>query len=145
MRRPSIFKRRPFARDVDTSLTYPPPIEGIAPRRQKRNAKMKINPVVSNVEEITFGVEIETTIPAGLIRVGHYHNGLPVVLNPGLSGLPAPTFQGMSWKAERDCSIQVTDSQHAACEFVSPILKGEAGLTHLLEFVRRLGGKRAQV
>ena len=106
---------------------------------------MKTKNILSNVEEITFGVEIETTIPAGLIQVGHYHNGVAVVLNPGMSGSPAPTFQGMSWKAERDGSIQVTDSRHTACEFVSPILKGEAGLKHLMEFVQWLVANGAQV
>jgi hypothetical protein len=100
------------------------------------------NAISSNIEDVTFGVEIETTIPFGIIAVGGYHAGRPVIAHPGQP--PAPTFNGASWKAERDGSIQIRVSGHQACEFVSPVLKGEAGVRHLIEMVewiRSIGGK----
>ena len=51
------------------------------------------------------------------------------------SRVTAPVFGGHYWKAERDGSIQV-ESGFAPCEFVSPILHGEAGIQALREFVR---------
>ena len=60
------------------------------------------------------------------MRVGaEPHTNLP---------LNAPTFNGNHWKAERDGSIRVKPGR-VACEFVSPILKGGAGVEHLLQFV----------
>ena len=79
----------------------------------------------SNIENITFGVEIETSIPA-VIQVGGYHRGRQIE--------GAPKFQGAAWSAESDCSIR-PERGHVACEFVSPILRGEAGVLHLIEFV----------
>jgi len=83
--------------------------------------------VISNIEGLTFGVEIETTIPRGLLNVGGYHCGANVTT--------APSFNRRTWKSERDGSIRVSLPNHEACEFVSPILQGEAGLEHLCEFV----------
>lgn len=89
-------------------------------------------------EAITFGVELETTIPAlsGVI-VGSYHNGCSVRVGAA-SGttqhLTAPTFNGSHWKAERDASIRAITGR-VPCEFVSPILQGGEGVSHLLEFV----------
>lgn len=101
----------------------------------------------SQIEEITFGVELETTIPlAAQLRVGHYHAGNPVnVARAGDRLLPAPTFDGVAWRSERDGSIHVRKPGHTACEFVSPILKGEAGVRHLVEFVEWLRAIGAQV
>ena len=88
--------------------------------------------------EITFGVELETTIPAAAgIVVGPYHGGLPV--DEGLATatgqrLAAPRFGGTRWRAERDGSIRCEHGR-AACEFVSPVLAGAAGVEHLLAFV----------
>jgi hypothetical protein len=82
----------------------------------------------SNIENITFGVELETSIPP-VIRVGAYHHGSPIE--------GAPKFQGAAWLSESDCSIR-PERGHVACEFVSPILKGEAGILHLIEFVEWL-------
>jgi hypothetical protein len=103
--------------------------------------------VKSNIEEITFGVELETTIPASAqIRVGGYHAGAPVMgANAGEQSLIAPKFNGAAWKAERDGSIMIDKPGHVACEFVSPILKGEAGVRHLLEFVDFLRATGAKV
>jgi Putative amidoligase enzyme len=92
---------------------------------------------MSSIDHITFGVEIETTIPAtAYISIGGYHNGLPVTeaLHNGRR-LVAPQFNGAAWRAERDGSIQVRLPGHTPCEFVSPVLKGQAGVRHLLEFV----------
>lgn len=102
---------------------------------------------------IEFGVEIETMIPADSgIPVGGYHRGNPVVT--GLdkvtrSLLTAPVLPNSAvisvptWRADRDASIQC-DPGYVPCEFVSPILRGEAGLTNLrqmLEFIRGIGGQ----
>lgn len=93
----------------------------------------------SNIEEVTFGVEIETTIPQEKIGVGQYHVGLPVsgyYRGPDNSDwVAAPKFNGACWKAEVDGSIRVRRVGYEPCEFVSPILKGEAGVKHLIEFV----------
>ena len=98
----------------------------------------QMKPQDMKAEAITFGVELETTIPAtsGIV-VGGYHFGSPVSMAIDASdGLPltAPTFNGKQWKAERDGSITITPGR-MACEFVSPILQGAAGVEHLLQFV----------
>jgi hypothetical protein len=71
-----------------------------------------------NVNDLTFGVELEVTLPAGTCPVGGYHAGVQVPqLPPG-------------WKAERDGSIQASPGFMAA-EIVSPVLKGAEGLSQL--------------
>ena len=71
-----------------------------------------------NVNDLTFGVELEVTLPAGTCSVGGYHAGVQVpALPPG-------------WKAERDSSIQPGPGYMAA-EVVSPVLKGADGLRQL--------------
>ncbi|MFZ9937951.1 MAG: amidoligase family protein [Luteolibacter sp.] len=89
-------------------------------------------------EAITFGVELETTIPAtsGIV-VGGYHNGSTVTVGADTATNQhriAPTFNGKHWKAERDTSITIAPGR-MACEFVSPILHGSGGVEHLLQFV----------
>lgn len=81
--------------------------------------------------ELTFGIEIETTIPQGRIQVGDYQAALEA------QGLPA------GWQAKYDGSIQCTGRRQAA-EFVSPILRGETGIASVLQAVaaiRALGAK----
>src|SRR5262249_3394292 len=68
--------------------------------------------------ELTFGVEFEVTLPAGVCLVGGYHNGIQVPQLP----------QG--WRAERDGSIHTIRGRMAA-EIVSPILKGVDGLRQI--------------
>ncbi len=83
-----------------------------------------------NVEDITFGVEIETTLPRGTLAVGPHGHGCDI---PALTG----------WKADRDPSIRARNGQEA-CEFVSPVLKGSEGLKQLLAdlaVIRGLGAK----
>jgi hypothetical protein len=102
-----------------------------------------------NIENLTFGVEIETTIPiAAGVLVGAYHNGAAVAGSARKTdGAPVavPNFNGRCWKAERDSSIQIEARGHQACEFVSPILQGEAGVIHLLDFVTFLNDIGARV
>ena len=86
-----------------------------------------------NASELTFGIEIETTISNTTLsrenmRVGDYHRGLQVPYLP----------QG--WTAERDSSLR-TPAGHTACEIVSPILKGEEGLRQVIEVLRILNAK----
>ncbi len=86
-----------------------------------------------NANDIAFGIELETTIPAtDPTPIGGYHNGLPV------SWLPA------GWKAERDSSIQTLAPNRKGCEFVSPVLHGYEGLQSVLTAVDAItarGGK----
>jgi hypothetical protein len=107
---------------------------------------MTMKPIDLEAADIQFGIELETKIPvtAGL-AVGGYHFGVPVQAANATDGerLIAPTFNGQSWKAERDGSI-TTIAGEVACEFVSPILKGPDGLTALIQFVNwmnRIGAK----
>jgi hypothetical protein len=84
-----------------------------------------------NVNDMTFGVEIETTIPVGAVPVGGYHAGRQI------EGLPA------GWKAERDCSISCPVG-HEACEVVSPILKGSDGIKQVkqvCDWLNAIGAK----
>ncbi len=97
-----------------------------------------MKPQDPQAERITFGVELETTIPAtsGVV-VGAYHVGTTVRVGADIQTnftLNAPTFDGNHWKAERDGSIRIKPGR-VACEFVSPILKGGEGVEHLLQFV----------
>ncbi len=102
---------------------------------------------VNNIENITFGVEIETTIPqTAAVRIGQYHNGAQALAAIKLNGAVAefPLFEGKAWKTERDGSIVVGDFSRRACEFVSPVLRGEAGIAHLIafvEFLREIGAE----
>jgi hypothetical protein len=68
-----------------------------------------------NVNDPTFGVELEVTLPVGTCPVGGYHAGVQV------PQLPA------GWKAERDSSISA-GAGYMAAETVSPVLKGADGL-----------------
>src|SRR5262245_768655 len=103
------------------------------------------NPInyTSNIEHVTFGVELETIIPVSApINVGAYHCGISV---RGSAENPAPAFNGANWKAEEDGSIAVNLPAYRKCEFVSPILKGEAGVTHLIAWVEWLNAIGAKV
>lgn len=87
-----------------------------------------------NVQEITFGVEIETTIPRGAlsVRVGPHGCGTDI---PELAG----------WKADRDPSIRVRARGHEACEFVSPVYRGTDGLKQLLQDLGKIKALGARV
>ena len=85
-----------------------------------------------DVNDLTFGVELEVTLPAGTCPVGGYHHGVQV------PHLPA------GWKAERDCSIQ-PGAGYMAAEIVSPVLKGADGLQQLKTVCDWLNSVNAKV
>ena len=90
-----------------------------------------------NANEMTMGVEIETTAPDSAIendglRIGEYHRGIQVPYLP------------RGWKAERDGSIRTPIGYHA-CEIVSPVLCGAEGLAQVVEVVRTLEAKGHRV
>ena len=94
------------------------------PHRPHIQPDPQMKPQDPQAESITFGVELETTIPAtaGLV-VGAYHIGTTVRVGADTqTNLPlnAPTFDGNHWKAERDGSIRVIPGR-VPCEFVSSI------------------------
>ncbi|MBA3776945.1 MAG: amidoligase family protein [Betaproteobacteria bacterium] len=84
-----------------------------------------------NAAEITFGIEIETTIPGGTIAVGPHGAGAEIPQLPG-------------WKADRDPSIRRSGGR-VACEFVSPVFKGADGLRKLIADVRAIKALGATV
>jgi hypothetical protein len=82
-------------------------------------------------DDLTFGIELETTIPAGIIAVGGYHAGRQI---PGLPD---------GWQSQSDSSI-VCPIGHVSCEVVSPILKGADGLAQVkkvCEWLQAIGAK----
>lgn len=86
-----------------------------------------------NANDLTFGVEFETTIPRDAIpAIGSYRQGASV------PWLPA------GWKAKSDCSI-VAGRGRIGCEFVSPVLRGPEGLRQVIEVVRALEAHGARV
>ena len=97
------------------------------------NYQNRQRPAAVPADEITFGVELETICrrtPSN--GVGGYHRGRAV------SEIVARGVRG--WKAERDSSLSM-----GGVEFVSPILKGAAGLdsvrTACTAIKEDLGGK----
>lgn len=91
-----------------------------------------------NANDISFGIEIESTIPnTSPVRVGGYHRGTPVAQLP-------TSPDGEQWKAESDTSIHPPTGRRC-CEFVSPKLRGVEGLRHahkaITEIRDDLGGK----
>ncbi|MBV8780747.1 MAG: amidoligase family protein [Phycisphaerae bacterium] len=84
-----------------------------------------------NASEMTFGIEIETTIPVGTLEVGYHGQGR---LIPGLPG----------WKADADPSIHARRG-YQACEFVSPIYRGVDGLRQLLIDIKKINELGAKV
>ncbi|WP_395719676.1 amidoligase family protein, partial [Prosthecobacter sp.] len=106
-----------------------------------------MKPIDLKAASIQWGIELETRLPAAAgVQVGAYHNGLPVQGGRTLSGLrlEAPDFHGARWKAERDGSIRCEAGQ-VPCEFVSPVLHGEAGVEHLAAFVGWMNAVGASV
>jgi len=107
-----------------------------------------MRPADIKATEIRFGIELETAIPTTSgITIGAYHGGRPVTggLRAGESTiLAAPAFNGAKWNAERDGSIRYQPGE-MACEFVSPILHGEAGVEGMCDFVGWLNGIGARV
>lgn len=87
-----------------------------------------------NANQITFGCEFETTLPAtDTTPIGPYHHGNQVDWLP----------QG--WRVERDGSIQPRVHGRKGAEFVSPKLTGEAGLAEVCTALDRLNERGARV
>ena len=85
-----------------------------------------------NANELTFGVEIETTIPVGTCTVGGHGCGLQVPWLPE------------GWLADHDPSIHASNGRRA-CEFVSPVLKGAEGVRQLIAAIKTISEKGGQV
>lgn len=86
-----------------------------------------------DVNAMTFGIEIETTIPSTAgIRVGSRHAGCAV------AGMPE------GWNAQSDGSISAGAGRYG-CEFVSPVLRGAEGLRSVIEAVAWIKGIGGQV
>ena len=87
--------------------------------------------------EMTFGVEIECTVPAAVIptegwSIGGYHRGRQVPMMPN------------GWQAQADCSIRSARGMRSV-EIVSPVLRGEEGLLNVLRVCKRLNTIGAKV
>lgn len=86
-----------------------------------------------NANQIAFGIEFETTLPASdTTPIGPYHHGYQVPWLP----------QG--WRAEKDSSIQTTTNRKA-CEFVSPKLRGQEGIEQVEAAIDAITAHGAQV
>lgn len=95
--------------------------------------------MTTTVQNLTFGVEIETGVPySANLNIGGYHNGRTLPDFPTIG-----TVHGSKWKASGDSSISVQG--HSGCEFVSPILKGADGLRNLTEAVEKIKALGAKV
>lgn len=85
-----------------------------------------------NANDLTFGIEFETTIPIGAVPVGSYTNGAQV------PGLP------VGWVAKSDGSIHAGRGRQG-CEFVSPVLRGSDGVKQVLQVLVALNAMGAKV
>lgn len=87
-----------------------------------------------NANQIAFGIELETTLPASdTTPIGPYHGGYQVAWLP------------TGWKAERDSSIQTLAPGRKACEFVSPKLRGYEGLRQVEEAIDAINAHGGRV
>jgi hypothetical protein len=90
-----------------------------------------------NVNELTFGVEIECYVPVELVRsgrisIGGYHHGTQV------AELPA------GWNAQHDGSLGNARGK-AGVEIVSPVLAGADGLRQIQQVCKWLKDNGARV
>jgi hypothetical protein len=86
-----------------------------------------------DINAMTYGIELEITLPAGTIQAGAYHSGLPI---PGF-----PT----GWNAQSDGSIRPTIPGYVGVEIVSPVLRGANGLAQIADVVARLNAMGGRV
>jgi hypothetical protein len=83
-----------------------------------------------HADQIAFGIEFETTIPAhDTTPIGSNHHGYQVPWLPE------------GWKAERDGSIRAMVPGRKGCEFVSPKLRGAAGLREVEEAINAINAR----
>lgn len=92
--------------------------------------------MATDLNSLTFGIEIETCIPATTLTergwsVGGYHSGAPIPGHPG-------------WLAMHDGSIRATRPR-VGCEVVSPILQGEDGFAQVAAMLTTLKAMDASV
>jgi hypothetical protein len=87
-----------------------------------------------NANDIAFGIEFETTLPASdTTPIGPYHGGYQVPWLPE------------GWRAERDSSIRTLVPGRKACEFVSPKLRGYEGLQQVEAAIDAMNARCARV
>ena len=87
-----------------------------------------------NANEIAFGLEFETTLPAtDTTPIGPYHGGYQVPWLPE------------GWRAERDGSIRPESTARKGCEFVSPKLRGPEGLQQVMDAIDAIAERGAKV
>ncbi len=87
-----------------------------------------------NANEIAFGIEFETTLPASdTTPIGPYHGGYQVPWLPE------------GWRAEHDSSIRPLVPGRKGCEFVSPKLRGYAGIQQIEAAIDAINGHGARV
>lgn len=79
-----------------------------------------------NVQDLTFGVEIETVMPIGSVVRGGHGSGIQV------QWLPA------GWLADNDPSIHAHLPGTFGVEFVSPVLKGSDGIAQLIAAINTI-------
>jgi hypothetical protein len=117
-------------------------------RAEERRETMSRKPQDTAALEIKFGVELETFVPISCgFDIGHYHGNTLVAEGKALLGgatIPAPSFNGMRWRADADGSI-LAEPGFKACEFVSPILHGEQGVIALVQAIQFLNNVGARV
>jgi hypothetical protein len=89
-----------------------------------------------DLNALTFGIEIETTMPGDALRAAGWHVGGYHV------GAAIPGFPG--WKAMHDGSIQAQYPRVGA-EIVSPVLRGTDGLEQVERMVATLNAMGAAV
>ena len=84
--------------------------------------------------DIAFGIEFETTLPANDdTPIGRYHAGVQV------PWLPA------GWRAENDSSIKTFAPNRKGCEFVSPKLQGAEGVKQVIAAIDAINAHGARV
>lgn len=93
-----------------------------------------------NVNDLTFGIEIETNAP----YENHFYDSAE-------TNDPETTRWGVyisdfysdfgEWMASDDCSIRVDSDEYEGVEFKSPILKGKSGLKEVKNFTKYLKSK----
>jgi hypothetical protein len=87
-----------------------------------------------NANELTWGIELETTMPnSDTTPIGPYHRGTQVPWLPD------------GWKAERDSSIRPQSLGRKGCEFVSPKLRGYEGLKQVEMAVEKISERGGRV
>ncbi len=107
---------------------------------EKDHSEPVLSPVTvtpgNNAQNIRFGIEVECYLPKRYedkIKVGNYHNGLPIPTAPE------------GWNAQRDASLGDGPTGYFPVEIVSPILSGEDGLGQVTYMMELLGMLKAIV